>query len=322
VRIGLIGPGNFAARVLVPAFARAGARLEVVGGGGGPSAEAMHRDLGFARVAPSAEALIADDGVDAVVVATRHGTHAELVTAALEAGKHVFCEKPLAVTRDELDSVLEVAARARGVLAVGFNRRFSPLLRELRDFVAVPGERVVASYRVSAGRLEPGHWVHDLAEGGGRVVGEVCHFVDTLRFLTGAPIELVHGLGYGAAGLPVQAHDRVAVNVAFADGSIASILYVGEGSPRLAKERLEVFSGDRSGILDDYRAIELLGPSRVRRSRARGAAKGHQEEVEAFLAAVASGEPPIALAELANVSLATLAVVESLRSGRPVGVAS
>lgn len=321
IRIGLIGPGSFASRVLVPAFTRAGARLEVVAGGSGPSAETARRDLHFDRVAPSVDALIADDEVDAVVIATPHASHARLVVQALEAGKHVFCEKPLALTDDELAQVLDAAARAGRVLAVGFNRRFSPLLRELRDFVRQGSGRSAAIYRVSAGRLEPSHWVHQLDQGGGRVLGEVCHFVDSLAFLVDAPVEVVYGSGYGAGEPPVQARDSVAVELTFADGSVGTIVYVADGSGKVAKERLEAFSGDRTGILDDYLALELFaGRRRMRRVRSRRRDKGHQQEVDAFLAGIERGEPPVPLASVAATSAATLAIVESLRTGLPVRV--
>jgi predicted dehydrogenase/threonine dehydrogenase-like Zn-dependent dehydrogenase len=318
IRIGLIGPGAFASKILIPAFASAGARLELVGGGSGPSAESTKRRFGFARIAESAEAVIADEDVDAVIVATRHGTHADLSIRALQAGKHVFSEKPLVLSAEELESVLAAAADARGILAVGFNRRFSPPLRELRDFLTAPASRIAASYRVSAGRLETDHWTHDLDEGGGRILGEVCHFVDSLRFLTGADVEDVHATAYGAPDLPVQARDRVAVILTFSDGSIGTILYVADGSPAVPKERIEAYTVDRTGILDDYRSLDLFGPTGKRTSRPRQQDKGHQQEVEAFLRGIEHGVPPVALDEIANVSLATLAVVESLRTSRPV----
>jgi predicted dehydrogenase/threonine dehydrogenase-like Zn-dependent dehydrogenase len=318
IRIGLIGPGSFASRVLIPAFVRAGVRLELVAGGSGHSADAAKRQFNFARVAPTPADLIDDEHVDAVVIATRHGSHAELAIQALDAGKSVFCEKPLALTREELEAVLGSAAKSRGILAIGFNRRFSPLLRDMREFLAATTVPIASAYRVSAGRLESGHWAHDLDDGGGRVLGEVCHFVDSLRFLSGSDVELVHATSYGASDLPVQAHDSVAVNLAFADGSIGTILYVADGSPRVPKERLEAYSADRTGILDDYRSLELLGSPDTRKGRGRSQDKGHEQEVAVFLGAVELGEPPVALEEVANVSLATMAIVESMRTARTV----
>jgi predicted dehydrogenase len=321
VRVGLIGPGGFAARVLVPSMVAAGARLVAVAGGSGPSAEAAARTLGFERVADTEAALIADDSVDAVVVATRHGSHAALVCQALDAGKHVFCEKPLALTVEELNNVLGAAAQSTGILAVGFNRRFAPLLRELRDFVLSPPSPVATTYRVSAGRLPTDHWTHDLEQGGGRVIGECCHFIDSLAFVTGSEIEEVHAAGYGDFQLPVQARDNVAITLGFANGSVGSILYVADGSGRVPKERLEAFSASRSAILDDYRALELFGADGAQSRRRRGQEKGHGVEIDAFLRGAEQGHAPVPLSEVANVSLATLAAVESLRTGQTIRVA-
>ena len=320
VRVGLIGPGGFAARVLVPALVAGGARLVAVAGGSGPSAEAAARTLGFERVAESEAALIADDSVDAVVVATRHASHASLVRQALEAGKHVFCEKPLALTLDELDDVLRAAAESTGILAVGFNRRFAPLLGQLRDFVVSPPSPVTTTYRVSAGRLPTDHWTHDLEQGGGRLIGEGCHFIDSLLFVTGSEIEEVHATGYGDSQLPVQARDNVEVTLGFANGSVGSIVYVADGSGRVSKERLEAFSGSRSAILDDYRSLELFGADGKESRGGRSQEKGHRFEIDAFLRGAEQGQAPVALGEVANVSLATLAAVESLRTGQTIRV--
>jgi predicted dehydrogenase len=322
VRVGLIGPGGFAARVLVPGLVAGGARLELVGGGSGPSAEAAVRTLGFARLAESEAAVIEDESVDAVVVATRHGSHATLVRQSLEAGKHVFCEKPLALTVDELIAVLGAAVESSGILVVGFNRRFAPLLRELREFVSSPSSLLAATYRVSAGRLPPDHWTHDLDQGGGRLIGECCHFVDSLAFVAASEIVEVHASGYGNSQLPVQARDNAAVTLGFANGSVGSILYVADGSGRVPKERLEAFSGERTAILDDYRTLELFSPTGKERQGARSQEKGHRQEIDAFLRGIELGEPPVPLKEIANVSLATLASLESLRTGQTIRVAS
>jgi predicted dehydrogenase/threonine dehydrogenase-like Zn-dependent dehydrogenase len=320
LRIALIGPGRFAARVLVPALERAGAQLELVCGGSGPSAEAAMRTLGFARIADSEDAAISDPAIDAVVIATRHASHAALTARALEAGKHVFCEKPLALTLEELEGVLVTAAGASGILAVGFNRRFSPTLRDLRGFVNANGNRLVANYRVSAGPIPPEHWIHDLSQGGGRALGEVCHFIDSIAFVAGSAIESVYAAGYGLAEAPLQALDNLVVTLSFANGSVGGITYAADGSLRLAKERLEVFSQSRTAVLDDYRNLELLGDGRRQKRRERTQDKGYLREIDAFIEGAGRGEPPVPLPEIANVSLATLAIVESLRTGRPVRI--
>jgi polar amino acid transport system substrate-binding protein len=318
IRIGLIGPGRFAAAVLVPAFAEAGAQLELVGGGSGPSADSAARNLGFARVAPEELAVIEDSGVDAVVIATRHVTHADLATQALEAGKHVFCEKPLALTEEELTRVLDAASRSQGVLFVGFNRRFSPLLRELKSFVG--DAPLIANYRISAGRIPPSAWVHDLDSGGGRILGELCHFIDSLVFLTGAHVQTVAAGAMDEPSLPMQARDNVAVSITLDDGSAATLTYVAAGASSIPKERLEAFASERTAILDDYTSLELHGNDGPLTESSAAQHKGHAEEVRAFLESVRSGVPPVPLEEIENVSLAALAVVESLQSGATVMV--
>jgi predicted dehydrogenase/threonine dehydrogenase-like Zn-dependent dehydrogenase len=318
VRVGLIGPGSFAGRVLLPALRAAGARLDVVGGGAGPSAASTASNGSFPRVAPGAQAVIADPDIDAVVIATRHADHAALTVAALEAGKHVFCEKPLALTSEELEAVMTAARRARGTLLVGFNRRFSPLLREMSAFLAVSGLPMNVSYRVSAGALSDDHWTLDLAQGGGRALGEACHFVDALSFLTGQAVVEVHAIGRGPATRPVQAYDNLVVTLRYADSSVASLTYVSAGAARVPKERVEGFCGTRTSMLDDYRTLELYEEDRHHRQRPNHQDKGHRQEMAAFLRATRTGEPAIDLAEIENVTFATLAIVESLRTGRPV----
>lgn len=321
LRVGLIGPGSFASRVLVPNLVAAGAQLELVGGGSGPSAEAATRRLGFHRVAPSAAAVIADPEVDAVVISTRHGSHAQLVCDALRAGKHVYCEKPLALSHEQLDMVARAAAESPGIVAVGFNRRFSPALRRIREMVTrASGGPLICSYRVNAGRLSAGHWLHDLDEGGGRALGEGCHFVDSITYLVNAPVTRVFASSYGSPQLPLQAHDNLGVNLEFADGSVGLISYVADGSPKVPKERLEVSGRGSTAILDDYRDLRLWHGRERQRQRWRGQQKGHREEIESFVRGVSTGEPPVPFAEVENVSRATLAIVASLVTGEPIEV--
>jgi predicted dehydrogenase len=318
VGVGLIGPGGFATRVLVPELEAAGAKLVAVGGGAGPSAAAAARNGTFRRVTADASAVIADPEVEAVVIGTRHGSHAALVIEALTAGKHVFCEKPLALTSDELDAVMKAARTAPGTLLVGFNRRFSPLLREMSSFLGAPGTPMTLVYRVSAGNLTEDHWTHDLTQGGGRALGEACHFVDSLAFLVGHPVIDVHASGHAVASRPLQAYDNFLLTLRFADGSVASLIYVSDGSGRVPKERLEGFCGTRTAVLDDYLGLDLYRAHRHDRRRSKTRDKGHRQEMEAFLRATRTGDAALALGEIANVTLATLAIVESLRTGRSV----
>jgi predicted dehydrogenase len=317
-RIGLIGPGGFAKSILVPAFAEAGARLELVGGGSGPSAEAAKRDLGFARIAEDDLSVIDDPDIDAVVITTRHGLHADLATRALAARKHVFCEKPLALDENELARVIEAARESERVLLVGFNRRFSPFLRELRSFLG--DIRLLANYRISAGSVALSAWPHDLDEGGGRIIGEVCHFLDSLAYLADAQIRAVAAAAVDEPSLPLQARDNVVVNVTLDNGSVGTISYAAAGSTAIPKERLEVFAGAQTAIVDDYRSLELYREGDLLRRESKRPDKGHRDEVRAFLGAVRGGVSPVSLDETANVSLAALAVVESLQTGATVAV--
>jgi predicted dehydrogenase len=322
VRVGLVGPGRFALRVRVPTLEEAGARLEAVAGGAGPSVAAAVRDGLFRRQAPDPSSVIADPDLDAIVIATRHADHAQLVVEALDAGKHVFCEKPLALTSSELSAAINAARRATGILQVGFNRPFSALLREMAAFLAAPGLPMTLAYRVSAGELADDHWTHDLAQGGGRALGEACHFVDTLSFLTGQRVVEAYASGHGAATRPAQAYDNFVLTLRFLDGSVASLVYVADGAPRVPKERIEGFCAERTAVLDDYRTLHLYNASRHDRRGHNGQDKGYRQEIAAFLRATRTGEPPIELAEIENVTLATLAIVESLRTGRPVRLAT
>ena len=181
---------------------------------------------------------------------------------------------------------------------------------------------LTAIYRVNAGHAPSDSWVNDLAVGGGRILGEVCHFVDSLLALVGAPITGVYASGHGRVELPLQARDNLAVTLTFADSSTGSILYVADGSSRLPKERLEAFCGPRTAVLDDYRTVELFGPEGSRHVGEGDQDKGHRAEIAAFIASVRHGSQPVALAEVANASYATLAIVESLRIGLPVALAS
>jgi predicted dehydrogenase len=180
---------------------------------------------------------------------------------------------------------------------------------------------LVANYRVSAGPIPREHWIHDLSQGGGRALGEVCHFIDSIAFVARSAIKSVHAVGYGLPEAPLQALDNLVVTLSFANGSAGAITYAADGSLRLPKERLEVFSQSRTAVLDDYRNLELLGDGRRQKRREKIQDKGYSREIEAFIEGALRGEHPVPLPVIENVSLTTLAIVESLRTGRPVRVA-
>ena len=278
--IGLIGAGAFARGVLLPALRHAGLdQLVSVASASGLSARRLAERAGFQKAVPGPDAVIDDPDVSLVVVASPHDSHAELVTRALRAGKDVFCEKPLALTIDELDEV-EAAWRAAGrVLFVGFNRRWSEPVRLVRDHVAgVPGP-LVMTYRVNAGRLPEKHWYHDRRQGG-RLVGEVCHFVDTCAAIAGSDPVDVRALGSGAA--ETMLHEDVVLALRFADGSLATISYASDGHHSTEKERIEVLGRGRSAIIVDFREVHLDGEAQP----AKAFDKGHRAEAEALAKAL------------------------------------
>lgn len=321
VRLGVLGAGKFANVVLLPLLRKVPS-LELVGlaSASGVSGADAARKYRF-KYATSDEAQILDDPeINTVAVLTRHHLHARQTVDALDAGKHVFCEKPLALSWQELESIAAALRRSGRILMVGFNRRFAPMTVRLQEAMEGVGEPLVMHYRVNAGYLPPSHWVHDPVQGGGRIVGEACHFIDLMTLLAGGPPRRV-----SASGLPEgerYREDNVVIHLTFGDGSLGTLTYVASGAPSASKERLEVFAGGRTAVLDDFRRIETFsdGRRRVWRDQLRQD-KGHLGEWLAFVGSLtAGGPPPIPYDHLFGVSLAALAAVEALHSGEPVDV--
>lgn len=281
--IGLIGAGAFARTVLVPAFTDAGFdRFVSVTSASGLAARRMAESAGFEKAVSGAEAVIGDPEVDIVVIATPHESHAALVGQALRAGKHVYCEKPLALTMAELDDV-EAALRESGtVLFVGFNRRWSDPVRLVRAHLARGTGPLVITYRVAGGAIPPDHWYHDRRQGG-RLLGEVCHFIDTCAAIVGSDAVDARGVGSGRGEALLQTD--LAIALRYGDGSVAAITYASGGHPGTAKERIEVHGRGRSVIIDDFREVHLDGHRQSRR----GLDKGHKAEAQAFRAMLSEG---------------------------------
>ena len=319
-RLGVIGAGQFAKGVLLPAFRAAGAEIAAFCTSSGISARSVAERYGARFCTSDPAEIVGAEDLDAVLIATRHDQHAPLALQALAAGKAVFVEKPLALREEDLAAI---AALGRGGeaprLMVGFNRRFSPLAVRCRAHFAGVRDPLHVLCRVNAGQLPADSWVYDPVQGGGRILGEVCHFVDLACFLTGARPARVHATPLPVPGTPDPARDSVEVTLAMEDGSVAAIHYLTQGDPSVAKEYVEVHGGRRSAILDNYRSLSLHQDGRRRRKRLLNQAKGHAEEVAAFVAAVRTGGPmPIPFGELVAVSQATLLVLRSLELGLPV----
>ncbi len=282
--VGLVGAGAFATGVLVPAFQRAGFdRFVSVASASGLSARRMAERAGFEKAVSGAEAVIDDPDVDVVVIATPHETHATLAARALRAGKHVFCEKPLALTMEELDEVEAAWTESGNVLFVGFNRRWSPAIQRLREHFSPGTSPLVITYRVNAGPVPGGHWYHDRRQGG-RLIGEVCHFIDTCEAIVGGASEQVEAMGSGAPELGLS--DDLVVTMRFADGSMATVTYASQGHVSTPKERIEVLGRGHTAVVDDFRSLAVDGG--VERLRAKD--KGHRGAVSAFHRMVATPE--------------------------------
>jgi predicted dehydrogenase/threonine dehydrogenase-like Zn-dependent dehydrogenase len=321
VRVGLLGAGNFARLVLLPAMQKVPA-VERVGvcTAGGLSARHVGDRFGFQYCTTDPEDVLADARVNTIAVLTRHDLHARQAIVAMQAGKDVFVEKPLALTRAELVAVLRAQQATGRRLMVGFNRRFAPLAQEARGFLARRQRPLIMTYRVNAGIVPASHWTRDPVAGGGRLVGEAIHFLDFLQFLAGAPPVQVTTHGLRTKAGPVD--DEVVITTRLADGSVGTIVYTAGGDRAFGKERLEVLGSGLVVVLDDFRSLELVDHGERRRRTARFRAdKGHQGEWEALAAAVTAGAPgPITPREIAAAHLATFAAVDSLRQGAAVDV--
>ena len=315
--VGVVGAGGFGQSVLLPALEASGEIENIaIASAGGSSAQRIGKAQGFRTATSDATQVIEDPAVHAVIVLTRHDLHAGLVSQALRAGKHVFCEKPLALREEELLEIEAAHAASSAGVMVGFNRRFAPLVKELAAHFAGRSHPLMMQYRVNAGFIPYDHWVHDPVEGGGRILGEACHFVDLLQHLAGAPPVRVSAEAI-AGDTRFRSEDNVAVSLRFGDGSVGTLLYCATGDPAISKERLEVYGEQRAAVLDDFRSLELAAGGRSKTSKSANQDKGFEAEMKGFVQAARSGaEMPIPFAELAASTRATFAILESLRSGQ------
>jgi predicted dehydrogenase/threonine dehydrogenase-like Zn-dependent dehydrogenase len=308
--VGLIGAGAFARGVLVPALKSAGlGRLVSVASASGLSAVRLAERAGFEQVAPSAQAVIDDPAVTVVVIATPHESHAALASAALRAGKHVLCEKPLALSEVELDDVEEAWQSSQCRLWVDFNRRFAPAVIQARRHLTAAGSPVVITYRVNAGPISPAHWYSDRRQGG-RLLGEVCHFVDTCAALAGEPTAEVLAVT-GRAG-EAQSGNDLALALRFDDGSLATITYASGGHGSTPKERVEILGGGHTLVIDDFRSLTFDGAVTWSGSQD----KGHTALVTSFARALDGGSDDTAALNSLASSRATLAALASVLDGR------
>jgi len=319
-RLDVIGAGNFARTMLLPHL-KGRIVLGTVVNQTALSANHVKTKFGFERAATDAAEVIAQDATAAVLIATRHHLHAPMVREALAAGRHVFVEKPLCLTSDELDQIVRVAARSTGTVQVGFNRRFAPASRDLKKVLAsVPGPRS-ATYCVLPGRLDPQHWYANYAESGGRVLGEVCHFLDYLCFLFDSRPVRVLAQTAGPVSGRIAFPDSVSALVEFADGSSGQLVYSAEGDPAYPKETLTVLTTGLVAEMTNFQRLVVY--SQRRRRITRYSSKGHAEQMAAWLEFLAGrADHPLPCAHARTSMALTFAVLESIQQARSIEVAS
>lgn len=318
--VGFIGAGNYASRVLIPAFNKANAKLHSIVTAGGTSGAVQARKAGFANASTDSGVIFGSPEINTVAIATRHDTHARFVIEALQAAKNVFVEKPLALTAEDVDAVEAAYVKVNGDAAssvrlmVGFNRRFAPHVQKMKSLLDTMKEPKSFIMTMNAGAIPPNHWTQDSAIGGGRIIGEACHYVDLMRFLAGSEIVSISARRMGNAPGVAITEDKAVITLGFADGSFGTIHYFANGAKDFPKERVEAFCAGRVLHLDNFRRLQGYGWQGFRKMGGWSQDKGQDACAAAFLQSIAKGEPsPIPAEEIFEVARATITAALQLR---------
>jgi predicted dehydrogenase/threonine dehydrogenase-like Zn-dependent dehydrogenase len=319
--VGVIGAGNYASRILIPAFKEAGAQLHTIVTAGGINGVIHGAKAGFVEASTDVDAMLGKNDINAVAIVTRHDSHAAFVVKALAAGKNVFVEKPLAIDDDGLAQVQEAYAQAQAragaaggpQLMVGFNRRFAPQVLKMKSLLQAVTEPKSLIMTMNAGAIPANHWTQDTAAGGGRIIGEACHFIDLMRYLVGHPITSVQARRMGDHSAVAVTEDKASITLGFADGSFGTIHYFANGAVAFPKERVEVFTAGRVLQLDNFRKLRAYGWPGFGKLNLWRQDKGQKACAAAFLLAVREGRPAIAAQEIFEVARVTLEVAGVLR---------
>lgn len=314
VVLGMVGAGNFTNQVLLPAIKKTGVRLKTIASSGGVNGVHVGKRFGFEQTTTNTQEIMQDKEINTVFITTRHNSHAGYVREALKEGKHVFVEKPLCITREELADLEKVDYGNGQVFMVGFNRRFSPLVRKMKELMDTVSEPKTMIMTVNAGYIPKDHWTQDPEVGGGRIIGEACHFVDLLRYLSGNQVVDIKAMMLGASpGVEVR-EDKMTFSLLFADGSMGTVHYFANGHKSYPKERLEVFAGGRILALDNFKVLTGFGWPSFKKMKLWSQDKGHYCEVQSFIDAVQrGGDYPIPLNEILEVTRISFDILEKVK---------
>jgi predicted dehydrogenase/threonine dehydrogenase-like Zn-dependent dehydrogenase len=316
VNVGFIGAGSFAQSYLIPNVKSFGASLDTVVTSKGITSKNVAEKFGFNFCSVELKDILDKQAINTVFIATPHSSHAQQVVKSLEAGKNVFVEKPLAVTEEELEEVIDVMAGRNLPLMVGFNRRFAPVCVTVKKEFENTGEPLVINIRVNAGFIPKDHWTQIPEIGAGRVIGEMCHFIDLMQYFTGAEPVKVFADCIQSNNQKIKADDNIAVVVRFSDGSVGNLVYVANGDKSLPKEHIEIFSAGKVAVINDFQDGTLYSGNKTRKLQSAG--KGHQQEVKAFLTALNEGkESPISFRSICLTTVTTFKILDSLKTGLP-----
>ncbi len=293
-------------------------RLGTIATATGTSSVYTGEKFGFETATTEHDEVFDDESINAVLIGTRHNLHAPLIIKGLTSNKHVFCEKPMALEMAELDAIKEVHSKSKGTLMIGYNRRFAPLVEKLKARLN-PQAPMVMSYIVNAGFIPKDSWYQDPEQGGGRILGEVCHFVDLFQFLTDDLVTEVFARCTTDPRADQTEQDNVVISLSFAGGSVGDIIYTAYGDPQYPKERIQVFNGGTVGYLDNFKHLNIYRGGKCKKiSGGLTPDKGQRNELQRWIdSLIKKGVPPIPIEGLVNTSGSTLCIIESLKTGSP-----
>jgi len=317
VNIGLIGAGNFTKSVILPTIQKIdGYELVGVCTATGVSAESIGKKYNFKYITTNSKEIFNNNEINSVIITTRHNEHAKLVLDGLKAKKHIFVEKPLTIYEDELEKIKQNYT-GESILQVGFNRRFSPIIQKIKNKISIP---IAINYRINAGVIPKDVWIQDREVGGGRIIGEICHFIDTSSYLTNSNVKSLFAINLKKSDKSIPDEDNISIVLNYENGSIATITYYAYGDSSMPKEYLEVFGNGVSIVMNDFRELLIYKNSKLTKEKYSNQDKGFINEFKAFEEAIKNGKEPISFDSIYNTTKSTFKIIESLRNQRLVNV--